>query len=150
MLINIKNKLRRSNRKNPELKITPGETIRDTIIKTGFEAAQESSYTAGNITEKLVNVATSVGDKIDLGTQITVGSESTGAIGIIVFKTTKDISRGDSVCTGLCLVSETCETIALACSTIPVIPFRGKIYMGGKVVSRGWMTYRNLCLGEGC
>jgi len=67
-----------------------------------------------------------------------------------VFKAGKDIARGDVTCTGLCYVSATCESVALLCSTVLIIPFRGRIYVGVKIVSRGCMTFRNLCAGEGC
>lgn len=78
------------------------------------------------------------------------GSESATALGKIAFKTTKDIARGDTICRGLCVVSGTCETIALCCSTVKVIPYRGKIYVAAKIVSKGCMSFRNACAGEGC
>lgn len=78
------------------------------------------------------------------------GSESAAALGKIAFKTGKDIAHGDSVCTGLCAVSGVCETLALGCSTIKIIPFRGRIYVCVKIISKGCMTYRNLCAGESC
>lgn len=52
MLKKIKSCLR--NQKNSELKITPGEAIRDSLIKNGIETVTESAYTASNATEKLV------------------------------------------------------------------------------------------------
>ena len=78
------------------------------------------------------------------------GTESAAALGKIAFKTTKDMARGDTLCTGLCVVSGTCETIALCCSTIKVIPFRGRIYVCAKIVSKGCISFRNACVGEGC
>ena len=148
MLKNVKNRLR--NRKKSELKVTPGEEVRDAIIRAGIKAAEESGYTAGNQTDKLVTLADKFGTFVDRGTELAGGSESASAIGRITFKTGKDIARGDSVCTGLCLISGTCETIAFGCSTIKVIPFRGRIYVCAKVISKGCMSYRNLCAGEGC
>ena len=148
MLKYIQNRL--SKRKESELNGTPGENIRDAIIKTGIKAAEESGYAAGNTTEKLVELASKAGNWVDRGTELVGGGETASSLGRIAFKTTKDIARGDSVCTGLCLVSGACETIAFGCSTIKIIPFRGRIYVGAKIVSQGCMSYRNLCAGENC
>jgi len=105
---------------------------------------------AGNKTEVLVEMAQKAGNAIDGGTALAGGGESASAFGRIAFKTTRDIARGDKVCTGLCLVSGTCEAVALGCSTIKVIPFRGRIYIGAKLVSKGCIAFRNSCAGEGC
>lgn len=148
MLKSIKNRLRKGQKS--ELKVTPGENVRDAIIQAGIKAAEESGYAAGNTTEKLVEIASSLGTAVDRGTELIGGGESGSALGRIVFKTTKDIVRGDAVCTGLCIVSGTCETVALGCSTIKIIPFRGRVYVCAKIVSKGCMTYRNLCAGDGC
>ena len=133
-----------------KLKVTPGEQIRDSIISAGIKTAQEAGYAAGNTTERLVKVATDVGKGVDFGTQLAGGGESASSLGRIAFKAGRDMARGDAVCTGLCSISAACETIALGCSTISIIPCRGKIYIYAKLVSRGCMTYRNLCAGEGC
>ena len=132
---------------------TAGEIARDATIK----AATEAAYTIGNQTNTIVETAEKIGETIDKtgnivqgGTALVAGSESSAALGNIAFKTVKDVARGDKVCTGLCLVSATCETVALGCSTIKVIPFRGRIYVGAKIISKGCMTYRNACAGEGC
>ena len=143
-------KIIKNNRKSSELNGTPGENVRDAIIKAGLKAAEESGYAAGNQTEKFVEIASNIGSKVDLGTQLAGGGESARALGRIAFKATRDIARGDTICTGLCALSGTCETIALGCSTIKIIPFRGKIYVCVKIVSQGCMSYRNLCAGEGC
>ena len=126
MLKYIKNRFPK--RKKLELKVTPGENVRDAIIKAGIKAAEESGYAAGNTTEKLVELASNTGNFVDRGTELVGGGETAGALGRIAFKTTKDIARGDTVCTGLCLVSGTCETIAFGCSTIKIIPCLEKIY----------------------
>lgn len=42
------------------------------------------------------------------------------------------------------------EAIALGCSTIKIISFRGKIYVRVKILSKGCMAYRNLCANENC
>lgn len=148
MLKKIQNQFRKQ--KKSELKGTPGENVRDAIIKAGLQAAQESGYAAGNPTEKFVNLASNAGTFLDRASELIGGGESFGAVGRIAFKTTKDIARGDSICTGLCAVSLTCETIAASCSTIKIIPFRGKVYVCAKMISRGCMSYRNLCAGDGC
>lgn len=44
----------------------------------------------------------------DRGTELIGGGESASALGNIAFKTSKDMVRGDTVCTGLCSVSGTC------------------------------------------
>lgn len=129
---------------------TAGEAVRDATIK----AATEAAYQAGNNTDKMLEVAEKVGNTVDNavtgGAALVGGTESSRALATIGFKTTKDIARGDQVCTGLCLVSATCETVALSCSTIKRIPFRGRIYIGAKIISKACMTWRNACAGEGC
>ena len=145
-----KQNIRASKREESELKITPGESVRDAIIQAGMKAAEEAGYAAGNKTEQFVKVATTVGKTLDRGTELVGGGESASALGRIAFHTTKDIARGDTVCTGLCLVSGTCEAVALCCSTIKIIPFRGRLYVGAKIISRGCMSFRNACAGEGC
>jgi len=117
----------------------------------------EAAYQAGNNTDKVIKISEKIRTGVDnlnnvigKGTALVSGSESSGALAKIAFKTTKDIARGDRVCTGLCLVSATCETLALSCSPVKVIPFRGRIYIGFKIISKGCMTWRNACAGEGC
>ena len=77
---------------------------------------------------------------------MTDGGEAASSLGRIAFKTTKYIARGECSMA----LSGVCETVALGCSTITVISFRGKIYLYVKIVSRGCMSYRNLCTDEGC
>jgi len=139
-----------SERKKSELKLTPGENVRDALIKAGMKTAEEAAYAAGNNTDKIIKLSESLGNVVDRGTELIGGGESATALGKIVFKTTTDIARGDTLCTGLCLVSGTCETVALCCSTIKVIPFRGRIYVCAKIVSKGCISFRNACVGEGC
>lgn len=137
-------------REKSALKSTPGEQIRDAIFNSSLKVAEESAYAAGNLTEKYANIASSAETVVNRGTELAGGIESARSLGKIAFKNTKDIARGDTVCTGLCLISGTCEIIALGCSTIKIIPFRGRVYVVVKIVSAGCMTYRNLCVGEGC
>lgn len=144
MLKKLKNKFQ-SYRKS-KLKITPGEVIRDSIIKSGLQAA----YVAGNKTDDVNQIARVAKTAVDGGVALCGGGEASTALGTIVFKALKDMARGDATCTGLCCISGTCESVALLCSTVPIIPSRGRIYVGVKIVSRGCMTYRNLCAGEAC
>ena len=148
MIRRINNRI--SERKKSELRGTPGENVRDAIIRAGMKAAEESGYAAGNNTERLLKLSENLGTVLDRGTELAGGGESAAALGKIALKTTKDIARGDTVCTGLCVVSGTCETIALCCSTVKAIPFRGRVYVCAKIVSRGCMSFRNACVGEGC
>lgn len=111
MLKIIKNHFRKQ--KISKLKVTPGKSVRDAMIKAGIKAVEESGYAAGNTTEKLVNIATQFGQVVDRMTELGGGGEAASALGKIVFKTTKDIARGDVVCTGCCLISGTCETVLL-------------------------------------
>ena len=146
MLRNIKI----SERKKSKLDNTPGEIVRDAIIKAGIKTAEEAGYAAGNKTELLIELAQKSGSVVDGGTALVGGSESGAAFGRIAFKATQDIARGDTVCTGLCLVSATCEAAALSCSTIKAIPFRGRIYVAAKIISRSCISFRNACVGAGC
>lgn len=100
------------------------------------------------VADQLSAVAKIVEPAFDRVVEFVGGGESGTAFSKIAFKTTKDIGHGDKVCTGLCLVSGVSEGIAFACSTVKIIPFRGKIYVGAKIVSKTCMTYRNLCASE--
>lgn len=144
MFKKVRNKIQ--SYKQSKLKTTLGENVRDYMIKSSLEAA----YAAGNSTEKVGEVASQVGALIDGGTSLIGGTEASSSLGKIAFKTVKDIGRGDAVCTGLCCISAGCESIALGCSIIKAIPFRGKLYTSAKIISKGCMAYRNLCASEGC
>jgi hypothetical protein len=148
MLKGVRNRIFK--RKKCELKTTPGENIRDAVINSGIKAVQESAYALGNNRDEMAFALETAKIAVEGGTALAGGTESAGALGKILFKTTKDIARGDTVCTGLCVVSGTCESVALCCSTIKIIPYRGRIYVGAKIISRGCMTFRNACAGEGC
>ena len=145
-----KQNIKISERKKSKLQNSPGEIVRDSIIKAGVKAAEEADYAAGNQTEVLVELAQKAEGVVDGGTALLGGGEAVNAFGLIAYKTTKDIARGDAVCTGFCLVSGTCEAVALGCSTIKVIPFRGRIYVGAKIISKGCISFRNACAGAGC
>ena len=148
MLKTVKNRI--SKIRTSELKNTPGEGITDAVINAGVKSVQGSAYLLGNSTDKAVRIGEKAMDTLDMGTALVGGSESAGALGKILYKTSKDVARGDTVCTGLCVISGTCESVALCCSTIKIIPFRGRIYIGAKIISKGCMGFRNACAGEGC
>ena len=137
---------KRNKRKKSQLNVSPGELVRDAVIRAG----EEGAFAAGNNTDKIIKIIENSGTVIERGTELIGGGESATSLGKIAFKTTKDIARGDRICTGLCLVSGTCESLALCCSTIKVIPFRGRIYVSAKIISKGCMSFRNACAGEGC
>ena len=146
----LKKCLRFKRNRKSALKSTAGEIVRDSILEIGIKTAQDSAYIAGNNTQRLADVAERVADFVEGATSLAGGTESAGALGKIAFKTTKDLSRGDTVCTGLCVVSGTCESVAVVCSTARFIPYRWRIYGGAKVISKGCMTFRNICAAEGC
>ena len=145
-----RNQMRLSRLTKSELHATPGEIVRDTIISAGVSAIEETGYVADTKTDALVKRAQKSVDLIDGGTALAGGSESATARGRVTFKTIRDRAWGEMVCTGLCLVSGTCEAIALGYSTMKRMPFRGRIYLSSKLISRGCITFRNACTGEGC
>ena len=63
------------NRKKLELKVTPGEQVKDGIINAAVQAAQESAYVAGNNTDKIVKIADNLGNIIERGTELVDGVE---------------------------------------------------------------------------
>ena len=148
MLKKVRNRIYK--RKMSELKNTPGENLRDAVINSGMTVLQESADVVGNNPDEIALLAETAGNIVDGGIALAGGTESAGALGKILFKTSKDVARGDTVCTGLCVVSGTCESVALCCSTIKIIPYRGRIYVGAKIISKGCMTFRNACAGEDC
>lgn len=78
---------------------------------------------------------------IDRATELSSGYESVSAFSKILFKTIKEIARGDSLCTGICRVFGTGETVAFCCSTIKIIPFRDRVYVDAKIISRNCITF---------
>lgn len=106
------------------------------MVKAGIKAAEELANATGNPTERLVNIASSVGSYVDRGTELISSGEVASTFGKIAFNTTKDIICGDSVWTGFCLVSGTCEAVAIC-----VMLFHSKNYS----ISRS-----NLCRRKNC
>lgn len=94
-------------RKKSELQNSPGEVVRDNIIKAGIKAAEEAGYAPGNKTDIMVELAQKDGGAVDGGTALVGGSESASALGRIAFKTTKDVARGDTIlCIQDCVLSQ--------------------------------------------
>ena len=59
-----KQNIKFSERKKFELSNTPGEEVRDSIIKLGVEAAKEAGYSAGNKTDKLIKLIETLVKKV--------------------------------------------------------------------------------------
>ena len=83
------------------------------IIKAKLRTTKESTYAAGNMTEKLVDIVSNVGVAVNRGTELVTGGELAMALGRLACKTIKYLAHGDNVCIGLCLVPGTYETISL-------------------------------------
>ena len=123
--------------------ITPGEQIRDKLIEKGTDAVKEAAYVAGNSTDSLGQSRNFI---IKTGSVL----EASKATGNLAFKASRDYSRGDPLCTGLCTVCLVCEITAIACSTCKFIPNRQNIWLASKGISRVCVEFRNNCAGEGC
>nr|WPV72500.1 hypothetical protein orf129 [Navicula sp.]WPV72572.1 hypothetical protein orf129 [Navicula sp.]WPV72657.1 hypothetical protein orf129 [Navicula sp.]WPV72730.1 hypothetical protein orf129 [Navicula sp.] len=98
------------------------------------------SYKVGNATLKALEVKE---------TAETLGSGAAAiqagySMGQTAFGAAEDISRGDKLCTGLCLVATGCEGIAFVTRVVKV-PYGMKIYVCTKAASAGLMKFRNLC-----
>lgn len=147
MLKNIKRRFDVT--KVSKLKVTPGENVRDAILKTGLKSVEEIAYQAGNNTDTIAKLAKTAGALVDRGTELGVGGEAATSLARIAFKGMQDsVVRKDPLCTGLCVVSGASEALAVCCSTIQIIPFRGRIYVYAKLVSKSCMTFRNLCAAD--
>lgn len=96
----------------------------------------------------MVEIVSKDGNFVDRGNEFVGGGKTAASLSRIVFKITNYIASGNIVWTAMCLMSGTSETISFGCSTIKIIPFRGRLYVGAKIVSKGWMSYRNICAGE--
>ena len=83
-----------SRRKKPQLKMSVSEYVRDYIIKSGVESVKDAAYISGNNTEKILKVAEMAKTGLETVGAATGGIESAGALGNIVYKTTKDLDRG--------------------------------------------------------
>ena len=96
----------------------------------------------------MVKLTQNDGYALDKVIDLDGGTESASILSWITFKTTKDVTLGYTVCTGLCLISVTCEAVASSYSTVKVILFRGRIYVGAKIINKSCISFRNACTGE--
>jgi hypothetical protein len=124
---------------------TPEELAR--LIQEGVELdstelSKKISYMIGNATLRSLNIKEEFAQNV-----IGCGGTLQGcySMGTTVWKTVEDISRGDKLCTGLCIVSTACEGVAITASLCKFIPFRLRIYTVSKGTSLGLMRFRNLC-----
>ena len=113
-------------------------TIQLAIEGNTTEFRKKISYLVGNTTLKSLNLKSNTISGI-------ASAEGARAIGTTTFKAVSDASRGDVVCTGLCLVATTCEGLAILAANVPAIPGRRRIYIISKSTSIGLMRFRNLC-----
>ena len=107
------------------------------------KAGESASYIAGNKTEAIQGLTNGV---IDI-TKGVFTTHSGSRVGQSIFKGFKDYSKGDPLCTGLCLASGICESVA---GVLVWVPVPGKICTVStlKGISYGCMTIRDLCAAE--
>lgn len=98
------------------------------------------SYKVGNATLKALEVKETT-ETIGNGVAAIQSGWSAGAT---AFGAVEDASRGDKLCTGLCLLATCCEGAAFA-TRIVKVPYGMKIYICAKAGSAGLMKFRNLC-----
>lgn len=126
------------------------QAVHNKIIRVAIEAIKQSSVAGGNTTEKAVNLTLKAINLTENIIKLGLSIESSSALARVIYKTTREIVRGNKVCTILCIISGVCETLALCSSIMTFLPYRTQIYIGTKVVSRGCTSFRNLYAGEGC
>ena len=116
--------------------------IQAAVEGNATEVSKEISYLVGNATLKSLNFKSDF-----LNPLISTGATWQGcySIGTTAWKTAEDISRGDKVCAGLCIVATGCEGVALLAANTKLVPFRFKVYTITKGCSIGLMRFRNLC-----
>jgi hypothetical protein len=117
---------------------------KEEIARTVQLAVQEEmtnfSYKIGNTTLKALGIKETTENIFNGGLAI----QSTYSAGKTAFNALEDLSRGDKICTGLCLVATFCEGLAFT-SRIVKIPYGQKIYVCSKAASVGLMRFRNMC-----
>lgn len=113
--------------------------VQQAVLKTG----EGASYIASNQTEAIQSMANGIPD----AAKGAVTTHSGKRVGTSVFKGAKDYARGDVLCTGLCVTSGICETVAGA---IVWVPIPGKIgaVSALKGISYGCMQIWDLCAAE--
>lgn len=98
------------------------------------------SYKVGNATLKALEVKETV-DNVGNGAAAIQAGWSAGKT---MYGAAEDASRGDKLCTGLCLAATCCEGVAFM-TRIVKVPYGMKIYVCAKSASAGLMKFRNLC-----
>jgi hypothetical protein len=119
--------------------MTPRE-VQEAVEKTG----QAASYVAGNKTEALQALTNGVVDT----SKGVLTTHSGARLGNSIFKGAKDYARGDVLCTGLCTVSGTCETVAAVIVWLPLPTGKICAISAFKGVSYTCMRIRDLCAGD--
>ena len=145
-----KQNIKASRRKKSQLQNTIGEIVQVNIIKTGLKTAKETGLAASNKTKVIVKIAQKTISAIDKETELINSIKSKSAFARIMFKATKYIARGQSLCTKLCVILKKYEVLALECLTIKKILFQGRIYVVPKIISKSCKYFKNACAGKQC
>lgn len=113
-----------------------GPQVRDLILQQGYSATEATAYAWGNITQGIANTGKGA-----------LTAQSGNRVGSGAYKATKDLARGDTVCTVLCGISIGAET---ACMLITWIPMPGKFTTIAilKGVSYGTTKFRDMCAND--
>ena len=82
------------------------------------EFKKEISYLISNTTLKSLNLKSNI-------IRVIASNKSDRTIGMTTFKAILDVSRGDVVCTGLCIIATIYEGLAMLAVNVPAIPGRG-------------------------
>ena len=116
--------------------------IQEAIELDSTEISKKIYYMIGNTALRTLSIKEEFAQNV-----IGCGGTLQGcySMGTTVWKTVGDFSRGDKLCTGLCVVATGCEGVAIAASVCKFIPFRLRIYTVSKGTSLGLMRFRNLC-----
>jgi len=98
------------------------------------------SYKIGSYTIKALEVK----ETFEKTTNGLLAFECGSSLGKTAYSAAADFSKGDKLCTGLCLVATVCEGVAFTTRFVQ-IPYGQKIYIFAKSTSVGLMKFRNLC-----
>ena len=114
-----------------------GGGVRDKILEQGMKATESTAYFWGNLTQGIQDTGKGA-----------LTMDSGKRAGTSIFKASKDFSRGDPVCGGLCSLSAGCEVIA---GVLVWCPIPGKITTVAalKSTSIGCQKFRDLCAQDG-
>ena len=113
------------------------EAAREEIIRQGL-------YLSSNAT--IAAVAVEKGTSLVAGGAQVVAAVYNGrTFGQTAFKAMQDAAKGDTLCTGLCVVACVCEAVGICYSLIPLLPGKLVVYGGTKCVSLGCVSFRDSC-----